>query len=328
MSAATSSTATSHRSYRGRRRWAAIAAVAAIASVTAAGCGSDSDGASSSSDKATTTEAPTDTAAPASGAEPTKVEATLTDSAIEGLPDDLEAGVVEVAVTDETTDEGAGGELNFSLVADGTTEEDFAEGISSVFEGGPFPEFMQNTAGAIGDATITLDEGSYIVWTDKSSNLDRESTQDDLVMSSLTVGPGTDGAALPESDGSVTASDYRFDVDIPAGEATITFTNESEKQYHHVILTDFGSNDPELVADNLLAIIESDGEGEMPEGIDPEQMEFGVGQTSVFGPGSSGSFTTDLKAGNTYAAICFISDVEGGAPHAMQHEMFEVFTAS
>ena len=55
--------------------------------------------------------------------------------------------------------------------------------------------------------------------------------------------------------------------------------------------------------------------------------DFEAGESSVFGPGSVGTFTTDLKEGNTYAVLCFISDREGGPPHAIAHEMAKVFVA-
>ena len=32
-----------------------------------------------------------------------------------------------------------------------------------------------------------------------------------------------------------------------------------------------------------------------------------------------------MEAGHTYVALCFIADREGGAPHAMEHDMYEVF---
>ena len=308
--------ATSHRSRRGCRGIAAVAAVALVFSV--AGCGSDSDDAESDETTTTTTEAV--------AAEPTVAAATLTDEAIEGLSEEIPAGLVEVTVTDDTTDGGAGGDLSIMKVAEGTTEEDFVAGLLPVFEGGPIPEFIENSSGVIDEGTIVLEEGSYIAWIDRASALDRESTADDIITTPVTVGPGETDAALPEADGTITATDYAFDVDVPAGEATINFANDSTEQFHHVILVDFGTNDPALIEENLGAILESE-DGSVPEGVDGEQIDFEAGGSSVFGPGSSGSFSAELTEGNTYAALCFISDVAGGAPHSIQHDMSEVFTA-
>jgi len=32
-----------------------------------------------------------------------------------------------------------------------------------------------------------------------------------------------------------------------------------------------------------------------------------------------------FEADRTYAALCFISDREGGQPHAIQHDMYDLF---
>jgi hypothetical protein len=178
----------------------------------------------------------------------------------------------------------------------------------------------------IGGGTVVVEAGEYYVWFDRAADLDRESTADDIVLAPLTVGPGADDATLPEADGTVTSTDYAFTVDLPAGGGTFTFVNESQEQFHHVVLVDFGTNDPALVEENLPAILESEGdEASLPEGIDGEQIDFEAGGSAVFGPGSSGTFDADLAEGSTYAALCFIQDRAGGPPHAIQHQMFDVF---
>lgn len=302
-----------------RIRRLALAAVLALGLV-AAGCGDDDDSESAEetrdTDETSTTE---ETAAQ----EPTAMPVTLTESAVQGLPDEVPAGLVDVTVTDET--EGAGGEVNFARVEQGTTEEEFPAALEPVFEGGPFPDFFLNNAGAIERSTLALDAGSYIVWFDRASNLERESTQEDIVTASLEVTEGEDGAELPEADGSVTGTDYDFEVDVAAGPAQVNFLNESEEQFHHVVLVDFGTNDRQVVEDNLPAILESEDPSSLPEGIDGEQIDFEFGSSGVFGPGSAGTFEADFEEGTTYAALCFIQDRAGSAPHAVQHDMYEVF---
>ena len=101
---------------------------------------------------------PADSAAPA---EPVAIAVTLTETSIDGLPDDLVAGLVDVTVTDET--EGAGGEIDFTLVEPGTDAGDVRRPASpAVFTGGPFPDYFLNIAGAVGHTITTLDEGEYI----------------------------------------------------------------------------------------------------------------------------------------------------------------------
>lgn len=261
-----------------------------------------------------------DSAAPA---EPVAIAVTLTGTSIDGLPTDLAAGLVDVAVTDET--EGGGGELNFTLVEPGTDVAAFTEGLTGLFAGGPFPAFFLDNAGISGHTITALDAGEYIVWMDNASNLDRPSTVEDIVAVPLTVGPGDDDAVIPPTDGgAIRGGDYLFDVDVVAGGTTVVFTNSSDNQFHHVVILDFGSNDPVLVEQHLPEVLASDGEGPMPEGIDADQITE-AGGSGVFGPGSSGTFDAALEAGHTYVALCFIQDRDGGLPHAIQHQMHEVF---
>jgi len=253
----------------------------------------------------------------------TPLEITLTDTAVEGLPEDLTAGVVDVTVADET--EAAGGQVDFTLVEPGTDVETFKTGLAELFTGGPFPDYFLNNDGVIGQGMTTLDAGEYIVWFDLASNLERQSTADDIVAASLTVGAGDDYAVIPESDGAIRAGDYLFDVDVAAGGSTVTFTNSSDNQFHHVVIMDFGTNDPTLVEENFLALLQAEDESPMPEGIDPAQINFEFAGSGVFGPGGSGTFDAAFEAGHTYAAMCFIQDREGGQPHVFQHDMYDVF---
>ncbi len=162
------------------------------------------------------------------------------------------------------------------------------------------------------------------MWIDLASNLDRTSTADDIVTTSLTVGAGDDGADI-SADGTVTATDYHFDIDVAAGEPIVTFNNDSTKQFHHVVVVDFGTNDPALVESKLVELLESEEDAPPPEGLDMSQVNFEFAGSGVFGPGGSGTFAADFEEGKTYVALCFIQDREGGVPHAIQHNMYEVF---
>ena len=143
---------------------------------------------------------------------------------------------------------------------------------------------------------------------------------------SLTVGSRRLHAVVPENEGHIRGGDYVFDADVSAG-GTITFTNSSDNQFHQVVLFDFGTNDAALVEEGQSAFLESEGEGPPPEGIDPAQIDFEFDSSAVFGPGSSGTFEAPSVEGDTYVAVCYIQDREGGLPHAIQHQMFDVFVA-
>jgi hypothetical protein len=294
-----------------------VASALALALTSAAACGDDDDPEASddtASEQAETTEA---------SAEPTALEATLTDAAIEGAPDEIPSGLVEVTVTDET--EGAGGEINLTHVEEGTDTTEFASGLTPVFGGGAFPEYFLNNAGVSGSGTVVLEPGEYIVWFDKASELDRESTAEDIVTAPLTVTEGDDAAELPTADGTITSRDYEFTVDVAAGASTVNFVNESQEQFHNVSIVDFGTNDPQVVEDNLPAILEAEDPNSLPPGVDGSQINFDFGGSGVFGPGSAGTFDVTFEEGNTYVGLCFIQDRDGGAPHAEEHDQYEIF---
>jgi hypothetical protein len=302
---------------RARRRVAIVVGVGVLAAASGAG----SAMATAPPDDSTAESAQEGTAAPAEAA---LIAVTLTETSIDGLPTDLVAGVVDVTVTDET--EGAGGELNFTRVEPGTDVATFVEGLATLFEGGPFPDYVLNNSGAAAHTITTLDAGEYMAWIDLAANLDRPSTVDDIIAVPMTVGAGDDTAVIPPTDGgSIRAGDYLFDADVSAGGTTVTFTNSSDNQFHHVIIMDFGTNDPAVVEAIMPEFLASEEDAPPPEGIDMEQVNFEFASSPVFGPGSSGTFEAPFEAGHTYAAMCFIQDRDGGAPHAIAHQMFDVF---
>ena len=254
--------------------------------------------------------------------QPTMLEITVSADGIEGLPDDIAAGLIDVTVT------GPDGplELDFTRVDAEADVSTFADDFSALIQGAPAPEYLRNNAGIVGGQGVTaLEEGRYVVWADLSAP-DADTTAADFVTAELVVGPGDNDAVVPAGDSNVRAGDYLFALDVVAGGETATFTNTSDNQLHHVILVDFGSNDPAVVGDKLLELLAGDGSAPPPEGIDMSQVNFDFASSGVFGPGSAGTFDATFEAGRTYAALCFISDLEGGMPHALQHQMFEVFT--
>jgi hypothetical protein len=227
-------------------------------------------------------------------------------------------------------------------VTEGTTEQDFTERLGSVLGGGPFPDFFENNAGVgVGEYSIILEPGSYFVWFEKGGGEEEEDgegggegeeaqgeedeTPPEVVVSALTVTEGDDEGQLPETDGTITAVDYSFEVDVQAGDS-FTFRNDSDQQFHHAVVFNFGTIDRATVEENLPAFLESEGEGPTPPGFEDLDFEtLFLGQSGVFGPGGAGTAIGTFQSGNTYAAVCFIQDRTGGAPHAFAYDMFEVF---
>lgn len=314
------------------RLWAALACSVLLV----AACGDDDDTAD-------------DTADPAEA-----VQFTTTRDGVDG-PSEIEGGTVEVTFTDETN--GTEMELDFVRVEEGTTEDAFREAFAVIFEGGPIDEALLDLAGITLPAglstvteTITLPPGEYFVFSELDDPVGEEEGAGDggeaegegggedegggdedplanFVLTALTVTEGGEAEVPGSEGGTIVASDYTFDAsDLEAG-THFTFRNDGPDQFHHAVLMDFGALDVATVEEHFPAFLESDGE-DMPaefEGLDEEEL-FGLGASGVFSPGQSGTFRSDLVEGNTYVAVCFIQDRAGGPPHAIAHDMWEVFT--
>ena len=261
-----------------------------------------------------TAAAPVDSSAPA---EPVAVAVTLTDTSIDGLPDDLVAGLVDVTVTDE-----AGREVDFSRVEPGTDPATFVTDLLAAgAEGQPLPDYFLNNSGVIGHSVIALDEGEYIVWAEPAEE------GGDTVTAVLTVGPGDNDAVIPPTDGgSIRAGDYLFDADLTGTGSTVAFTNRSDNQFHHVAAHGLRHQRPgprrgEPSGDRGERIRRP----RRPRASTRSRSTSNSAVLGVFGPGSSGTFDATFEEGHTYVALCFISDREGGLPHVFQHQMYDVF---
>lgn len=126
----------------------------------------------------------------------------------------------------------------------------------------------------------------------------------------LTV-TGDGDAELPAADGSFTARDYSFEVDVSAGRGTYNFMNEGPEQFHHVALFAFPEGVDEAAAREAFdAFAQAEGSGEPPPPGTPEPEETAF--SSVYSPGLGGTFEAEFESGRTYGAVCFIQDKQGG----------------
>lgn len=313
-----------------RPAWRRVSAVAGALALLLAGCGDDGDDAATTTTTSTTTGETTTTEA--GDAEAQRLDLTVTENAINGLPLEIPGGVVTVSLGVEPPADPEL-ELAFSKVAEGTSEQDFTDGLATVLDGGAFPDFWENNAGVgAGEYSIVLEPGSYFVWFEKGGGEEEEGeeqaedeTPPEFVVAPLTVAEGDDEGQLPETDGTITAVDYRFEADVQAGDS-FTFRNNSSEQFHHAIVFNFGTIDPATVEENLPTFLENAGEGPPPPAFADLDFETLVaGHSGVFGPGGAGTAIGTFQSGNTYAAVCFIQDRAGGPPHAIAHDMYTVF---
>lgn len=201
--------------------------------------------------------------------------------------------------------------------------EQFAQDLGPVLEGNPVPDYWESAGGiaftppgASTDAAMSLPPGNYAVFSQglppTAANLAAVEVTDE--------GPG-----LPETDASVTASDYAFDIELAAaGAQTITFANAGPDELHHMVLQAFpqgtSEEDARAAVETLFALPEDQ---QPPEGTPvPED----VGASAVFSPDAAGTVDLELEADRQYVIACFINDRAGGPPHAIAYGMWDVFS--
>lgn len=145
----------------------------------------------------------------------------------------------------------------------------------------------------------------------------------------IEVGAGEADATLPEADGSISAFDYGFDVDIQAGDTAINFVNDGPEQVHFAEVLPYGEIDAAAAEEAFAQLLQSEEEGPPPEGI-PMPDEEGGGFSGIFSAGLGATFELNegasFESGQTYVLACFIQDRSGGPPHAIANQMYTAFT--
>lgn len=279
------------------RRLAVPLAAVALCLVPAA-CGSDDDDSSSgsSSEAAAVTFETT---------EPSKGKV-----AIAG-PDTVEAGLAEITL--KNSGKGPHDAQILRVEGDRTVDEVLSNSTDGK-EGAPIPEWISG-AGGFGttapgkSATVTqvLEPGTYyVVDTESGQGSEKQNSRLGGV-AKLEVTGEQSTAELPETDASITAKDFSFDVSgITAGTNRLTFENAGE-QLHHVIAMPLAKGATIEQAEKFFT---SEGE---PDGPPPVDFENGV-NTAVIDGGEAQVTELDFKQGK-YALICFISNRDGGPPH-------------
>jgi hypothetical protein len=280
------------------------------------GCGSDDgDGGSS----ATTTPS-----------EPAEITITAGDYSFEGLPETLTAGIQNITFENQGSVEH---ELVFVKVEPGTTPETLGAGLEKVFNGEPFPAYIEaangvsNTAG--GETTVTqlnLPAGDYIAVCGLTgvagSKKDGKPHFARGMFQEVTV-TGEGGDEVPTAEASVTAKDYTFTMSgLQAGDQTVAFVNDGPKEWHFGDISVFpeGTTVAEGT-DAVKKLITSDGPP--PAGVPQPET---VATLQIASPGLGNTLPVTLVSGRTYVIMCFVSDLAGGPPHAIGHQMYKVFT--
>ncbi len=226
--------------------------------------------------------------------------------------------------------------------------------LTPTIEGGPFPDYLQNLAvpvvadgGATEQTTALLAEGNYaLICTFTGVAPDEAATTTSVVEGTggaeeeegpphyelgmirpITIVPGDDAATLPESESSVTARDYAFDVNVSAGQQTVTFMNEGPDQIHHAVFFPFREGIDKAAAEQALdTFLASEEEGPPPPEFDIGEGWQNVTDFGLFSTGLGATYEVAFESGRTYAVVCFIQDRSGGPPHVIGNGMKEIFT--
>ncbi len=298
-----------------------LLAVFAVLPLSLAACGSDDD----------------------SAADVQQVTVVADDYVFTNAPE-FDAGVIQLTLENNGA---VSHEVAFVEIGD-TPIADFPADFLPVFEGGPFPDYadaamapLEVEGGKTGTVTFTLGEGTYALFCALDGDADapapaegEEPTAGEPhlkrgMIQSFTVGAGDDDAVLPEADGTITANDYTFDVDVVAGDKTINFDNDGPDEIHFAGVNVFPEGTTAAEAEEAFGAMLSAEEGSpLPEdGLQSEDFAF----SGVASPGLGVQFSSAegaFESGRTYIVACFISDRAGGPPHAIGQKMYKAFTVA
>jgi hypothetical protein len=221
-------------------------------------------------------------------------------------PESAESGEAEITFTNNTDGEA---EMQLIRVEGDHSAEDVVKGLEAATQGKPFPEwfFAGGGVSAIGSdesktVTQVLEPGTYY-----ATNLESGPPSADSMIAIEVSGDESDEELT--ADATVEASEYAFAADgLAEGENEVAFENVGAQPHHLIIapITEDGT-----IEEVEEAITGKDG-GEPPLDEDAPQLT-----TAVIEGGESQLVDFDLEPGK-YAMLCFISDREGGPPHAVK----------
>ncbi|HEY5815197.1 MAG TPA: hypothetical protein VIS95_02535 [Solirubrobacterales bacterium] len=230
---------------------------------------------------------------------------------IEG-PASADTGLAEITLSNRGNGEA---DLQLIRVEGDHSAAETVEGLEKAMAGKPFPEwfFAGGGVGITGPGesqTVTqvLKPGTYYAFDTEGS----QGPPDPKAVPALEVS-GEESSDEVEGDARVTAVEYAFEAEeLPSGEVEIDFENAGDEP-HHLIAAP-------LKGDATAADVEQAIKSEKGQ---PPIEEDETRNTAVLEGGEGQAVTLDLKPGR-YALLCFISDRQGGPPHALKGMVDEV----
>lgn len=226
-------------------------------------------------------------------------------------PESAETGLAEITLTNDSDSEA---DLQLIRVEGDHSPEEVVEGLGKAIQGKAFPEWFF-AAGGVGSleagesATVeqVLKPGKYYAFNTSGGPPDAKSA-------AVTEVTGEESEeVIEEGDATVEAAEYVFNTEVlPSGEAEIAFDNIGA-QPHHLIAS-------KIKGDATAEDVEKFFKAE--QGAPPLE-EKGTKSTAVLEGGEAQLVKLDLEPGR-YALYCFITDREGGPPHALKGMVDEV----
>jgi hypothetical protein len=226
-------------------------------------------------------------------------------------PDSAEAGLAEITLTNDTD---SSADLQLIRVEGDRSAEEVVAGLGKAIQGKSFPDWFfaaggVGTLGAGESATVTqvLQPGDYYAF-------NTEGGQPDAKTVAVTKVSGDESDdEIEEGDATVEAAEYVFNAEtLPSGEVEVAFDNIGAQPHHLIASPIKGDATAEEVEK---AFKEEQGP--------PPLSEKGTLSTAVLEGGEAQLVTLDLEPGR-YALYCFITDREGGPPHALKGMVDEV----
>jgi hypothetical protein len=230
---------------------------------------------------------------------------------IEG-PNSAETGLAEITFNNESKGEA---DLQLIRVEGDHSAEEAIEGLKRAMDGKPFPDWFFAGGGAgitkggeSQTVTQVLEPGTYYAF-DTEGSL---APPDPKSVPALEVS-GDESSDEVEGDATVSAVEYAFEAEeLPSGKVEIDFENDGV-QPHHLIASP-------LIGDATAEDVEASFKSEKGR---PPISEKGGASTAVIEGGEGQAVTLDLEPGR-YAFYCFISDRQGGPPHALKGMVDEI----
>ena len=267
------------------------------------------------------------------------LEIVAKDFAFEGVPPVIRGGG-EITATFHNEGK-VGHELAMINIGDASFD-DFKRAFPPIIEGGPFPTFFEGGAvpfelgpGESVTGSFSVPPGNYMLFCALNGDPSKPKTPEgdeaegkphyELGMMIPSVSVEGDAGELSAKDGTITASDYTFDVpELGAGRRQLVFRNAGPEQWHHLVALEFPAGTTEEAALNAFAAFgQAEETGQPPPPGTPEPAD--AGYAGIMSPGNATTFELPLRINHTYLLACFIQDTTGGPPHAVAHQMVKTF---